>query len=108
MSLIASHLTHLHVVVDGSDVQGTAAIIVGGVDSVGPLDEEPAHQVLAPRHDGLVQWVVPFHVTDPEVGAVCPEDAQCFQLALSSAAMRRPGSNEDAFSASIEIEFKVT
>lgn len=69
------YLAHLDVVVDGGDVQRTAAVVVGGVDSVGSLGEEPIYQILAPRHDGLVQWVVAPHVADPQVGAVRPQDA---------------------------------
>lgn len=69
------YLAHLDVVVDGRDVQRTAAVIVGGVHSVRSLGEEPTYQILAPRHDGLVQWVVAPDVTDPQVGAVRPQDA---------------------------------
>jgi len=67
------HLAHFHVVIDGCDMQRTASIIVGGVDSIWSLSQQPAHEVFAPRHDGLVQRIVPFDVADPEVGTVCPQ-----------------------------------
>jgi hypothetical protein len=47
MQVVPPHLAHLHVVVDGRDVQWTAAVVVGRVDSVRSLGEQPAHQVLA-------------------------------------------------------------
>jgi hypothetical protein len=37
------YLAHLDVVVDGRDVQRTPAVIVGGVESVGSLGEEPIY-----------------------------------------------------------------
>lgn len=69
------YLAHLDVVVDGRDVKRTTTVVVGRVDSVGSLGEEPVYQILAPRRDGLVQRVVAPHVADPQVGAMRPQDA---------------------------------
>lgn len=37
------YLAHLDIVVDGRDVQRTTAVVIGRVDSVGPLGEEPIY-----------------------------------------------------------------
>lgn len=83
------YLTKFYVVVDSGYVQRTAAVVVGRVDSVGTLRQQPADQILPAGADRLVQRVIALDVARPHVGAPTGQQPQRFQLSFGRATVSR-------------------